>query len=251
VAQVEKLDKANGERAGLRIAVVSAPRLTTGSDLMGLRDAQRIPNSARTVMVVGWGTLARLPKFKRFGIDPSAVYAGHLMVTKLQVSPAARSSSPGIRGLTEVDTPGEAFWNDITRYRMDAIVFDEGFGGLHMLNGRSTSSDAAWYWVCYRRVYDRLRTNLWFGLQFIKSEPSNSALDAIVEETVNSELQRAMYGGLIAAYDSGISNDSNNPPALRGAGERLIDFGIEMIPPNDKTKIRMNRVIQGQVRLAS
>lgn len=249
VTQAESLEANGGELAGLRIAVISTPRGTTIADLAVLKAGNRIPDSKRCVMVVGWATLARQPKYKRFGVDPAALYAGHLVVTPRHVSPAARTSSPFIQGITEVDTPDQSGWNDITRARLDAIIVDPEFGGYHMLNGRSTSNDPAWYWICYRRIYDKIRTNVRFGLAHIKSEPEDPSHDLDVEDTTNSALQESMYAGEIRGFDPAISNDANNPPAVRGAGERIIDFKIELIPPNDKTRIRMGRTVQAQIRL--
>lgn len=240
-----------GELNGLRIAVVSAPRGMAVSDLAALKASNYIPNSKRAVMVAGWGTSARLPKFKRFGIDPAAVYAGHLVATPPQISPAARTSSPFIRGLTEVDTPiGNVASNEITKYRLDAIIVDPVTGGLHMLNGRSTASDNAWYWICFRRVYDRIRMDIFFNFQFIKSEPSSRAMDTVIQDSINAYLDIKMTERLIAGYNPCVSDDSNNPAAVRAAGIRYVDFAIEPYFPNDFVQFNIARVLQASVRLA-
>lgn len=251
VTMAENSGNDMGELNGLRIAVVSAPRGMAVSDLAALKASNYIPNSKRTVMVAGWGTSARLPKFKRFGIDPAAVYAGHLVATPAQISPAARSSSPFIRGLTEVDTPvGNVAANEITKYRLDAIIVDPVTGGLHMLNGRSTASDNAWYWICFRRVYDRIRMDIFFNFQFIKSEPSSKAMDDVIERSINGYLDLKMQERLIAGYNKAVSNDSNNPAAVRAAGIRYVDFAIQPYFPNDFVQFNIARVLQASVRLA-
>lgn len=251
ITMAENSDNEMGELNGLRIAVISAPRGMAVSDLAALKAANYIPNSKRTVMVAGWGTSARLPRFKRFGIDPAAVYAGHLVATPPQISPAARTSSPFIRGLTEVDTPiGNVASNEITKYRLDAIILDPVTGGLHMLNGRSTASDNAWYWICFRRVYDRIRMDIFFNFQFIKSEPSSRAMDTVIQDSINAYLDIKLQERLIAGYNPAVSDDSNNPAAVRAAGIRYVDFAIEPYFPNDFVQFNITRVLQASVRLA-
>lgn len=249
-AQAEAIDVEMGEMFGLRNAVISAPRGTVIADIANLKTAGSIPDSKRTVMVMGWSTYGKVANFKRFGIDPAALYAAHLLVTPAQVSPAARTSSPPLVGITEVDTPpGNSAWNTITQARMDAIILDP-FGGFRCLNGRSTSSDPAWYWICFRRVYDKIRTDIFSNFQFIKSEPSNSALDAVVQDTANGYLVTQMNDRVIAGYNPTVSNGTNNPPATRAAGKRYVDIGIELIPPNDFTQFNLNRVVTASIRLA-
>lgn len=251
LAQAEAGEVEMGELIGLRIAILAAPRGMVAEDLPALKTASRIPNSKRAVMVAGWGTSARQPRYNRFGVDPSAVYAGHLLVTPPQVSPAARTSSPTIKGITEVDTPVRIpQLNEITRYRMDAIINDPAIGALHMLNGRSTSADPAWYWIMYRRVYDKIRTDVFVQSQFTKSEPSNPALDRVFQQLIDGYLENQLASGLIAGYNPTVSNDSNNPPAVRALGQRYVDVFFELTPANDQTQFNLNRVTQASIRVA-
>jgi hypothetical protein len=251
LAQAEKADTHMGEMIGLRVACLSMPRGTVASDLPGMKAASRIPDSQRVSVVVGWGTSARQPKFKRYGIDGAALMAGHLVVTRAHISPAARTSSPTIKGITELDTPASiSAWNEITRYRMDALIADPVSGAFHCLNGRSTSSDPAWYWISTRRIYDKVRTDIFFNFQFIKSEPSNPALDSVISVGINAYLQNLVVNGELAGYDPTVSNDTNNPPAVRAAGERYVDIFIEPVYPNDKTQFNLNRVQRASIRLA-
>ncbi len=250
VAHAEYVFNTLGEEAGLRMALLSAPRGMVINDLAALKAANRIPNSKHAVMTAGWGTLSTQPKLRRYGCSPDAVMAGHLVATAFQVSAAARTSSPFVQGILEVDTPkGIAAFNEITKARLDAIILDTATGGLHMLNGRTTSSDSAWYWSCFRRVYNKVRMDLFFGYQFIKSEPSDLRLDTVVQDTGNAYLSTQLELGLVNGYNPVISNDSNNKPETRAAGIRFIDFGIEMKYPSDFIGIRISRVLTGQIRL--
>jgi phage tail sheath protein FI len=249
VAQAEAISNTAGsEEIGLRMAIISAPRGTVVADFATLKTNNWIPDSKHAKMVVGWGTYAKLSKFKRFGIDGAALTAAHMLVTPVQVSLAARTSSPAIVGITEIDTPvGNSAKNEIQKARMDAIIGLNG-GGFHMLLGRTTSSDPAWYWSCYRRVYNKVRQDLFDAFQFTKSEPSDPALDSVVQLTGNNYLEDLVDTRILNGYDPVVSNESNNSPAVRGAGKRFIDLGMELIPPNDNSQFNLNRVQRATVR---
>lgn len=252
-SQAEVNDGDMGEQYGLRIAVISLPQTFRRVDeLSALKAASYIPDSKRCVLLSGWGTSAILPKVGRYMIDPAAVYAGKLMRTRAHVSPAARTSSPPILGLIEVNVPlgGNSALNELTKFRCDALFVDPVSGAIQVLNGRTTSTDPAWYWVCIRRVYDRIRTDVFFNMQFIKSEPSTRAFDDVIQNTINGYLGNLVASRVLNGYNPCISNDSNNPAAIRAAGKRFVDFAIEPIYPNDFTEFRISRVLTAQVRLS-
>lgn len=249
VAQAETADTDMGELLGLRIAIISAPRGTTTNEIAGLRLASRIPDSQRCVMVVGWATSARVKKFKRFGIDGAALYAGVLVRVPHYISPAAKSSVRAIQGITEIDTPvGVPAQNEITRNRMDALVVNRA-GAFRILNGRTTSSDPAWYWVCYRRVTDKIRTDIFVNFEGIASEPMNPSQDTDIERGIDGYLQGLVDNRELNGFDPTVSDDSNNAEATRDAGERYVDIGIEYVPPNDKTQFNLNRVSRATIRI--
>lgn len=247
-AQAENIDSDIGEIAGLRMAILSAPRGTTVADLPTVKAT--MPNSKHAVMLIGWGTYAKQAKLRRYGVSPDAMYAGHMVSTPIQVSAAARTSSPFIQAIIEVDTPiGVAAQNEITKNKLDAVILDVVTGGFHCLNGRTTSSDPAWYWSCIRRVYNKIRMDIFFGLQFIKSEPSDKRMDNVVQDTINGYLDTLLQLRVLNGYNPAVSNDSNNPPAVRAQGIRYVDFAIEPVYPNDFVMFRISRTLTGSVRL--
>lgn len=252
---VVEMETVYGEALGLRVGVISSPRL---SDLPTLQDqfsTGAVGDNKRIVYVTGWATSALLPRFKKYGIDPAAIYAAHLAVVAQvsgpHVSPAARTSAPSISGILEVDTPiGVVAQNEITRCRMEAIILDPVTRDFRMLNGRTTCSDGAWYWICVRRVYDKIRMDVFFNMQFIKSEPSSRMMDSVIENSINGYLANLLSGRIINGYDPAVSNDTNNPAAVRAMGIRYVDFGIEPVFPNDFVQFNINRVLTASVRLA-
>jgi hypothetical protein len=253
IAQAENGDVLSGELVGLRVAVTSVPRNSIGkttfvADFATLRTGGRIGNSKRNVCVVGWGTSARVQKFKRFGVDPSAPYAGHLVATDNYLSPAARTSSPSLKGLIETDCPTSVpALNEITRNRCEALYFDPAMNAFACLNGRTTSSDPAWYWVSTRRVYDEIRTDIFFNFQWTKSEPNNADLDRKVQSGVDAYLGNRKASNHINGYSPTVSNETNNKDRTQ---PRLVDIYIEPLYPNDKTQFNLNRVQQASIRIA-
>ena len=253
IAQAENGDSLQGELIGLRIAVTSVPRNSVGknsyvTDFATLRTGGRIGNSKRNVCVVGWGTSARQQKFKRFGVDPAAPYAGHLVATDNYLSPAARTSAPQINGLIETDCPTSVpALNEITRNRCEALYLDPTINAFHCLNGRTTSSDPAWYWVSTRRVYDEIRTDVFFNFQWTRSEPNNTDLDRKVQAGVDAYLSNRKQSNHINGYSPTVSNESNNPDRTQ---PRMVDMFIEPLYPNDKSQFNLNRVQLAAIRTA-
>ncbi len=249
----EGTDTEMGELMGLRIFVGSMPKGTLAADMSTLKAASRIPDSKRCVMVVGWGTSTRQPKFTRYGVDGAALYAGHLVMTPTEVSPAAATSAPKIKGISEIDSPITVpNQNTLNLYRCDAIIKDPITGAFVVLNGRTTSSDPAWYWVCYRRVYDAVRTDIFFGFSWVKSEPMRAGakgLDSQIENGVDAYLS-GKVGSWLNGYSPTVSNDANNSEASRNAGQRFVDVYMEMVPPNDRTQWNLNREAKASIRLA-
>ena len=251
LAQVEAADTEMGELMGLRIACLSTPRTTVRADLPGLKASGYIPDSQRVVMNVGWGTSTRQSKFKAFGVDGAALRAGQMVMLRHHISPAAGSSAPAIRGISAIDTPSTVgARNDITKYRLDAIVIDPVSGAFRVLNGRSTSSDPAWYDISTRRITDKIRTQIFFNFQFIKSEPSNPKWDRIIMSGTDAMLSDMVANEEINGYDPTISDDTNNPASVRGASMRYVDLYFEPVYPNHKVQWNLNRVQRASIRVA-
>lgn len=251
LAQVEAADTEMGELMGLRIACLSTPRGTVRADLPGLKTDAYIPDSQRVLMNVGWGTSTRQPKYKQYGVDGAALRAGQLVMLRHHISPAAMSSAPTIKGISEIDTPNSVgAWNDITRYRLDAIIIEPVSGSFRVLNGRSTSSDPAWYDISTRRIFDKIRTNIFFNFQYIKSEPSNPKWDRIIMAGVDAMLDDMIANEEINGYDPTVSDDRNNSAAVRGASMRYVDTYIEPVYPNHKVQWNLNRVQRASIRVA-
>ncbi len=247
-AQVTEINEQLGEAYGLRVFVDYAERGLTEQNLV---EGYVVSDSDCIVKVVGWVTPAFAPKLRRFGASPDGFYIGKAMMTPYHVSVAARSSSPAYKGVIECDSPvGVKVWNKITAYRMDAIVYDRVLKTYQNLNGRTTtSSPTKCYWLCWRRVMNMLRTEIFQLIYTIMAEPSDRNLDNDVMERCNNRLAVKLKTSVIAGYNPTVSNDTNNPAAVRNAGKRVVDLGVELIPPNDFTEVNIERVQTATVRV--
>ncbi len=246
VKHVEKIESEMGEAYTLRTAVTYAKPGLIESDIQ----YEVVPNSDRVVKVAGWATCQFAPKLKRFGVSPDALYVGKAMKTPRHISVAALEGSPSYKGIIAVDTPdGIKAWNLLTVYRMDAIVKDPVEKVYTNLNGRTTTNDPEkCYWHCFRRMMDSIRMRVFRSIYRKKSGPMGASSDDDFEALVNTILDTDMKNSVIRGYDPCVSDDSNNPEAVRNAGKRIVDFGAELIPPQDFTEVNVSRVQRATVR---
>lgn len=243
IAQAERSDAMNG----YRIAILNADKAMALEGLDTVTQAFNT-NTGSAVMVAGWGSLARQPRLSKFGCSPDAVYAGHLAVTPPQVSPAARSRSPFIRGITEVDTRfGRQAFNAYTKARMEALVVDPATGGIHCLNGRTLSSDPAWYWVSIRRVTNLIKADLFRMVQWVKSEPNTPALRLQLAQQLDQYMEYLLSRGIIAATQKSKVDASNNPPGRVASGFLRAEVYYMPVFPADKVQIGVRRFLSADV----
>lgn len=179
--------------SGLRVAVLNAPRgLTVDGAPTAALGYDTTTGSA--VMVAGWCTYAGQPSLQELSVSPDGFYAGHLAATPLHISPAARSSSPYFKTVIATDAPSfdESALMIFTDARLEAIIVDAATGGTHCMNGRTLSSNSAEYYICVRRMANKIKTEIWFSSQQLKSEPKGNVISAI--------------GGMVSAYFKNLAN---------------------------------------------
>lgn len=153
--------------AARRVDATSAPTAATGYDT----------TSGSVVMVAGWCTYSGQPRLAELSVSPDGFYAGHVCATPEHVSPAARQQSPFFKTVVAVDTENDdTDFEAYTDGRLEAIILDPASLGFHCLNGRTLASDAAEYYVCIRRMANRIKTDIYFASQAEKSEPKSGSL---------------------------------------------------------------------------
>jgi len=233
--------------SGFRLAVLNAGKNMPIETL----DTVSSPFNTTTgsaVMVAGWATYAGQPRLSRFGGSPDGLYAGHLVATPIQVSPAARSSSPFIQNIVEVDTvmTGQAF-NNYTKARMEALVLDIATGGFHCLNGRTLSSDGAWYWVSVRRVYNQIKSDLFRAIQWVKSQPNTTAMRNQLKQQLDTYMGLLLARGVIAATKPSLVDSTNNPPDRVASGYLRAEVYFVPVFPADHVIIGVRRFLAADV----
>lgn len=239
VAQAEAAD----EVSGLRIAVLAADRRLSASRAANLTQGL---DSAYAVMVGGWATYTGRDGLAPLSTPPDGFYAGHLAATsRIEVSPAARSSSPKFEKIKEVDipSPGSQSYNAYTAARIEMIILDQATGVFHCLNGRSLSTDKAWQWISLRRVYNYIRANVFQNLQFAKSEPNNPELRSRVANVIDQFLFIMQTKQEISGYQPTKVDSENNPTNLVAQGMMRVDVFFSPVYPADFITVGLHRVI--------
>lgn len=231
----------SNEITGLRIAVLSARK--------GLQPAAAAQetngfDSAYAVMVGGWSTYTGRSDLEALSVPPDGFYAGHLAVTPVQASPAARTTSPSFRGIKAVDTVvGAQAFNEYTKARLEMIIADQATQVFHCLNGRSLAIDSAWQWISMRRIYNYIRSNAFKNLQFAKSEPNNEELRRSVANTVDQLLFNMRNKRQIDSYQPTKVDSENNPPNMVAQGFMRVDMFFTPLYPADFITVGLHRVV--------
>lgn len=188
-------------REGLRVAVLNASRALDVAVTKDETDSYNTTTGSAT-MVMGWCTFSKQPSLPELSVSPDGFYAGHLAATPMYVSPCARSSSPFFKSVVDVDTPknNDTALDTITDNRLEAIILDPDTGGFHCLNGRTLSSDSAEYYMCVRRMANKIKTLLYVASQPFKSEPKDDGLSSGAMGTADTILKDLKAAGEITSY---------------------------------------------------
>ena len=228
------------EEEGMRFAVLAAPKGLTASQCRNYMATQ--PNSRCGKIVAGWCTYAAQPILGRFAVSPTGFALGHIAVTPFQSSTSARTTSPAIRNVIETDVSvGHSARNEYTQNRMDIIYREEGTGIIHFLNGRTLSTDPAWYWDTIRRVYNVIREELYFGLQWAKSEPITKQTIRQIKDAVDNYMEIKKSEGLILEFSKSNISVANNPVGSLVSGNLVIDTYFTPIYPADRILVNLIR----------
>lgn len=186
---------------GLRIAVLNAPRALTAETAPAAAvgyDSSDPTTGGSAVMVAGWCTFSLQPRLPQRSVSPDGFYVGALARTPEHVSPAARTSSPFFNTIVDVDTQNlDSDFEAYTQARLEAIVLDPVTNSFHRLNGRTLASNQALYYVSIRRMANRIKTDLFFATQALKSEPKTDNLSNSLSNLVNSYLANKAAEGTI------------------------------------------------------
>lgn len=219
---------ASDELTGLRICILNArPKLTPEA-----AKAETLTyNSDRAVMVAGWSTYAGQPKAPRFGLSPDALLAGKLGAIQYWISPAARTSSGPVYGISEVDTQPYSSTNQLNVYsshRLEILAIDPAIGSFFFMTGQSLSTDTRSQRISHRRSKDVVRMDLYIALQVYKSEPLTALLLSQIASSIDSYMHTKVRNGHIQNYTNAIVTSPN--PSL---GLVRVDLSFQPIGAAD------------------
>lgn len=192
--------EASEELEGLRIAILNAPPNLSPE---AAPSATLGYDSKRAVMVAGWSTYAGQPNAPRFGLSPDCIEAGKLSALPYWVSPAARSTSGPVSGISEVDTRIYSTNSQLNRFlsaRLEVIALDPALGTFYVMSGTTLSSDPRWDRINKRRSYDVVRMDLFGSLQAYKSEPLTPLLLRQIAASIDSYMNVKVRNGHIQNY---------------------------------------------------
>ncbi|MEI2418771.1 hypothetical protein V6O07_00725 [Arthrospira platensis SPKY2] len=219
IAQAESAN----ELEGLRIAVINAkPFLSPESANLQTQGY----GSTRAVMLTGWSTYIGINNTNRFTLSPDAPYAGKLSRIPFFLSPAARTDSGPIYGISEVDTQNFNSHSQLQAYtdaRLEAIHMDPNLSAFYILTGRTLTSNTQWDKVSYRRTFDIVRADLYVLLQQYKSAPLNQRLFSQISASIDAHLSSMSRNGSLRSY-SGASVRSLNPAS------GLVEIHVGIVP---------------------
>ena len=217
IAQAHSSD----ELTGLRIAILNAPpklipeaskSVTIGYD------------SDRAVMIAGWSTYAGQAGAPRYGLSPDALLAGKLGAIQYWISPAARSTSGPVMGITEVDTQPYSSTNQLNVYsgnRLEILALDPALGSFYFMTGQTLSSDTRKHRISVRRSKDVVRMDLYLALQIYKSEPLTALLLSQIASSVDSYMHSKVRNRHIQNYTN---STVTSPSPAEGLVEVTLSF---------------------------
>lgn len=220
--------KASIELTGLRQAVVQVPLgVSLQDDLNANGDQDGFVVSVCTRHTGSWRP--ELPPDSYTG----DIFVAAAMATKtLHVSLADRQNVAPVSGLSSTTVNGVdpsknvQLLNTIQDTGHEAIVFDPGTRAYQFLTGRALAPDQGKHMSRSqnRQLENQFRTDIWFMLQYYKSQDIAGQLPALREQVDNYFDYQKNVVKSIAGYKATVADRSNNPVGRQMDGWARADF---------------------------
>jgi phage tail sheath protein FI len=117
---------------------------------------------------------------------------------------------------------------------LEAIVLDPASNSYHCLNGRTLSSDAAEYYMCIRRMANKIKTAVFFASQVLKSAPKTGGLITNI-----SSMVQKLLDGLAAVSEIKSGNIISGKTTATGT---RVDWQWYPVYPADSIDYGMHRL---------
>jgi len=122
--------------------------------------------------------------------------------------------------------------------------------GIRVWGARTLSSDASWRYINVRRLFNFVEKSIQTGTQWIVFEPNDADLWARIRRDISAFLTNVWRSGaLFGATPSQAfyvkCDDETNPPAVRDAGQVIIEIGIAPVKPAEFVIFRISQWAAG------
>lgn len=209
-------------------------------------------NSSYAAMYYPWVYINDPLTRKTKSIPPSGVVAGTFANTDatrgIHKAPAGVSDGylNSVVGIERQVTRGEQ--DDLNPLGINVIrTFPNA--GIVIWGARTLSSNTEWTYVNVRRLMLYIKESIEQGTQFVVFEPNDPALWGRVRRTINAFLSRVWRDGALfgTTQDEAFFvkvDEENNPPAVRDAGQLIIEIGVAPVKPAEFVILRISQKTQ-------
>jgi hypothetical protein len=199
-------------------------------------------DSERIKLIVGHSTSRALDGnlYPRVG---SSLKAAALMATRPpRISLASTYGSVVVPNVVSVDTKSTSeYLETISAGHADALFYDAGIRAFKFLNGVTTSSDPNKRYDSVRRILDQLISDLYFALQWVRSEPNTRELQRRISAAANARLSTGLRDGDFIRIAPAICGPENNSEADMISGKVYITIRVTPVFPADFFKVNVIR----------
>jgi len=122
--------------------------------------------------------------------------------------------------------------------------------GIRVWGARTLSSDASWRYINVRRLFNFVEKSIQTGTQWIVFEPNDAALWARIRRDISAFLSNvwrtgALFGATPAQAFYVKCDEETNPPAVRDAGQVIIEIGLAPVKPAEFVIFRISQWAAG------
>ncbi len=122
--------------------------------------------------------------------------------------------------------------------------------GIRVWGARTLSSDASWRYINVRRLFNFVEKSIQTGTQWIVFEPNDADLWARIRRDITAFLTNvwrtgALFGATPAQAFYVKCDEETNPPAVRDAGQVIIEIGMAPVKPAEFVIFRISQWAAG------
>jgi hypothetical protein len=199
-------------------------------------------DSERVLLTVGHATSRALDGNLYPRVGSSLKAAALMAIRPPRISLASTSGSVVVPNVVSVDTKSTSeYLETISAGHAEALIYDSGIRAFKFLNGVTTSSDTNKRYGSVRRIMDQLMADLYFALQWVRSEPNTRELQRRISAAVNARLATGLRDGDFIRVAPTICGPENNSESDMISGKVYITIRVTPVFPADFFKVNVIR----------